>query len=167
MERREQNRPPMKVYATLVLVLLAGIAMTQDQRGSNSVVQYTIQQPDEVNLGSKFQIGIIFTVQPGWYIYAPTGVNAAQGMIETNVIFSLPRGIVREGKVKLPDPHFKNGHEVYEGDSIMVSQVLKIGPGFKPGPYEIQGKITWQTCNSDICLPPTTDEIRILIQVRK
>lgn len=157
----------MKGYTTLFFVLLSEIAMTQEQKSDNTVVQYSIQQPGEIRQGSAFEVGVLFRIQPGWYIYAPTGANAAQGMIETNVIFSLPRGIVRERKMKLPDPYFKNGHEVYEGDSIMISQVLKIAPDLKPGPYEIKGKITWQTCNSEICLPPQTDDIKIIIDVKK
>lgn len=166
MAKKGRNKDLKKVKIMLFFVLLAGIAMIQEQQ-ANNIVQYTIQQPAEVRPGSAFRVDILFTIQSGWYIYAPTGANAAQGMIETNVTFSLPRGIVREGKMKLPDPHFKNGHEVYEGDSIMVSQALKIAPGLKPGPYEIEGTIIWQTCNSDICLPPVTDEIRILIDVKK
>jgi DsbC/DsbD-like thiol-disulfide interchange protein len=155
----------MKERFTFFFVLLAGIALLQGR--APDVVHYTIQQPAEVKRGSTFEISVLFTVKPNWYIYAPTGINEAQGMIETNVVFSLPRGIVREGKMKLPDPHYKNGHQVYEGDSIMISQVLKIVPGLKPGPYEIEGKVTWQTCNSDMCLPPVTDAIRVCIQVKK
>jgi hypothetical protein len=157
----------MKAYMSVFFVLLAEIAMTQEQISDSNVVQYIIQQPGEVNRGTKFQIRVLFTVQYGWYIYAPTGINAAQGMIETNVIFSLPHGIVRDGKIKLPDPHFKNNHEVYEGDSIIVMRSLRTASDLKPGLYEINGKITWQTCNSEICLPPVTDEIKILVDIKK
>jgi DsbC/DsbD-like thiol-disulfide interchange protein len=165
MVRRERNRISMKTIVTIFLVLLSWGAITREC--DNAIVQYSIQRPDKVRQGKKFAVGVLFTVKAGWYIYAPTGANADQGMIETNVTFSLPRGIVRAGKIKLPDSHFKNGHEVYEGDSIMVSQALKIAPGLTPGPYEIKGRVTWQTCSSDLCLPPVTDEIRILIDVKK
>jgi DsbC/DsbD-like thiol-disulfide interchange protein len=164
MARSERNRIS-KTIITFFFVLLSGIALTRER--GDTIVRYSIQRPDEVRQGEKFAVGVLFMVKPGWYIYAPTGANASQGMIETSVRFSLPRGIVRAGKMKVPDPHFKNGHEVYEGDSIMVSQALKIAPGLTPGQYEIKGQVTWQTCNSDLCLPPITAEVVILIDVKK
>jgi DsbC/DsbD-like thiol-disulfide interchange protein len=132
----------------------------------DDIVKYDVQKPEDVKRGEQFQIHVLFSVVPGWYIYAPTGKNAAQGMIETEVIFSLPQGIKRDGKMKIPEPVLKNGHQVYEGKEILISQVLRVLPSSKLDAYEIKGKITWQTCNSSICLPPITEDVRIIVNVK-
>jgi hypothetical protein len=132
---------------------------------SGSPVSYTIPERLEVKAGDSFTITAVFTVQPDWYIYAPTGGNAAQGMIETNIIFMLPPGITRVGRLQLPESHYKSGHEVYEGDSIVMGQQLLVGKDVKPGSYSLKSKVTYQTCNPSICLPPVTDEVTITIVV--
>jgi hypothetical protein len=138
----------------------------QAKTTDNEIVQYTIQKPDVIEVSKEFQINVVFSVQQDWYLYAPTGNNAAQGMIETKVIFAPPVGITRIGKIKLPDPVFKNGHEVYKGENIVMSQVFQTAPDLKPGKYEIKGKITYQTCNNDICLPPVTEDISEIINMK-
>jgi hypothetical protein len=140
--------------------------MTQVNTASDEVVQYIIVKPDEVQRGEEFQLSVQFSIKPEWYIYAPTGNNAAQGMIETSVVFALPKGFTRVGKIKLPEPLFKDGHEVYEGKDITMSQLLRATPDLKTGQYEIKGKITWQTCNSVICLAPVTEEISALVNIK-
>lgn len=150
--------------ANLCLVLISW--NSSQAQSEEDIVTFTINKPGEVNHGDVFQIEVIFHVAPDWYIYAPTGSNAAQGMIETNVVFALSKGITRAGKMKLPEPVFKNGHEILEGDSIRMSQQLVVASSLGQGKYAIKGKVTWQTCNNDICLPPASEEINVIIQVR-
>lgn len=152
------------LFANLCLILISwNSSQAQSKEG---IVTFTVDKPSEVNRGDVFQIEVMFHVAPEWYIYAPTGLNAAQGMIETNVVFMLPKGIRRTGKMKLSEPVFKNGHEILEGDSIRMSQKLTVSESLKQGEYAIKGKVTWQTCNNDICLPPVTEEINAIIQVK-
>jgi len=131
-----------------------------------NVVQYTIEKPDTIQAGKEFQICVRFTISPEWYIYAPTGNNEAQGMIETRVIYTLPAGITRVGKMNLPPPVFKDGHEIYEGKDIAMVQKLQVAADTKKGQYLIKGKVIWQTCNSIICLPPVTEENNIVIDIK-
>lgn len=146
----------------LALVLVLGKGNAQDVE--DGIVKYKVSPPSEVRVGSKFQIDVIFTVKPDWYIYAPNGLNAELGKIETKVVF-ISNGLPKTGVVKIPTPSIKDGHKVYEGDSIVMSQTFSAT--FKPGRYEIKGKITYQTCNSDICLPPVTEDIVAIVNVKK
>jgi hypothetical protein len=152
--------------ALVVTCLIMTCVWSNSAKAQGDIVKYVVEKPEGVKRGEQFQISVLFFVSPEWYIYAPTGNNAAQGMIETEVIFSLPHGIKRDGKMKMPEPVFKNGHEVYEGDAISMSQVLHVLPSSKSGVYEINGKVTWQTCNSSLCLPPVTDEVKIIVNVK-
>lgn len=166
MKDSRRNSDSMRTLFSLCLMLLSCSGLTQVREAVDEVVQFTLQKPDEVQPGKEFQISILLSLQPDWYIYAPTENNAAQGMIETNVVFILPKGITRAGKIKLPEPHFKNGHEVYEGKDIAISQSLQASSSLEPGKYEIKGRVTWQTCNSKICLPPVTEEIVAVVNVK-
>jgi hypothetical protein len=87
-------------------------------------------------------------------------------MIETNLTLMLPKGIARTTKMKIPEPSFKNGHEVYEGDNVVMSQPLKVEKEAANGHYSIKGKVTVQSCNGDIYLPPVTEDICIKIMVK-
>jgi hypothetical protein len=162
--RRNTGKQAMMLLLSLAIFFTYGLA--QERRSPDDIVQYTIQKPGEVLRGKEFSMGILLFVQPNWYVYAPTGNNAAQGMIETNVTFVLPKGFSRMGRIQFPDPEFKNGHEVYGGDSIAMNQLIKPAADLKRGKYEIKGRITWQCCNTDICLPPVTDEVIIPITVK-
>lgn len=154
----------MLLYLVWASYINTGLAQVRFDR--ETIVQYTLQKPDEVQRGKDFQVGVLFSVQPEWYIYAPTGINAAQGMIETQVVLMLPPGLSRIGKMRLPETSFKNGHEIYEGKDIVMSQSIRAAQDMAPGTYEIKGRVTWQTCNSNICLPPVSKEITIMINVK-
>jgi hypothetical protein len=71
--------------------------------------------------------------------------------------------LTRAGKPKLPESQFKNGHEIYEGTNILMSQALKSS---KPGSFNVKARVTYQTCNDKICLPPRTDDLVISVIVK-
>lgn len=149
---------------TCALTLIMLTTNSQAQLNSNpKVVSYSVKTPESVSNGEAFGVDVQFRTQPGWYIYAPTGANSVQGMIETKVLFVLPNGLSRVGKLKLPEPEIKNGYEIYEGDSIAFRQPLKFSPTLTEGSYPIKTKIIWQACSSESCLPPVTDEIVTVI----
>jgi hypothetical protein len=129
------------------------------------IVQYSIKPPEGVSPGHEFAVAVSFSVQPNWYIYAPTGNNAALGMVEANVVFVPQKGMAKKGALKVPDAQFKNGHEVYTGNSIKMQQDFKADANAQPDIYNIEVKITWQTCNDHICLPPVTETKTINIKV--
>lgn len=153
-------------YILLLLMITLLIENGYAQDADEDIVTYTVIAPDEVQSGRAFNVDILFNVQPDWYIYAPTGKNAALGMIETKLILRLPEGISKKGKPSFPKAIRKNGHEVYEGNSITMSQALLVSSSIKPGKYEIRGKVIYQTCSSEICLPPVTEEIIAIVIVK-
>lgn len=133
---------------------------------SSYPVSYSVPQKLETSAGATFSIPVTFKVDDSWYIYAPTGNNATQGMIETTIIYRLPQGISRKGKMQLPETHYKSGFEVYDGKNIQMIQPFTVGKDLEPGEYIIHTKISYQTCNEKICLPPKTDELDIKVIVK-
>jgi hypothetical protein len=85
--------------ALVVTCLIMTCVWSNSAKAQGDIVKYVVEKPEGVKRGEQFQISVLFFVSPEWYIYAPTGNNAAQGMIETEVIFSLPHGIKRDGKM--------------------------------------------------------------------
>jgi hypothetical protein len=153
------------LYPLFALCMLLLMNELNAQSAEEKIVEYMVKMQEQVRKGEPFNIEVILTIKPDWYIYAPTGVNAAMGMIETSVVFKLPMGFVRVGRINLPEPIRKNGNEVYEGNNVTIRQSLQASHSVQPGKYEIKSRITWQTCNSRICLQPVTEEVVAHIQI--
>lgn len=131
---------------------------------SNQPVQVSLVVPEQVEQGSSTRISLTIEIEDGWYIYAPTGKNAEQGMKETKVSFTVPDDLQRIGAAKLPMHQFKGSYEVYRGSNVAVIQ--KIGTeNSAPGEYTIESEVTYQTCNDDLCLPPKTVQLSAVLLV--
>ena len=131
---------------------------------SNQPVQVSLVVPEQVEQGSSARISLTIDIEDGWYIYAPTGKNAEQGMKETKVSFTVPDDLQRIGGAKLPMHQFKGSYEVYRGSNVAVIQ--KIGTENSAlGEYTIESEVTYQTCNDDLCLPPKTVQLSAVLLV--
>jgi len=118
-------------------------------------VQLELLVPEKVQQGGKVEISMAIDIQDGWYIYAPTGRNAEQGMRETEVSFEFADSLQTVGEIKMPPHQYKGSYEIYRGPQLTVSQEIAT-EDCKPGDYEITGEVTYQTCKDDLCLPPKT-----------
>ena len=119
---------------------------------------HTIKAPKTVSTGEQFLISVVFDMKKPWYIYAPTGNNAALGMIETKILYKLPKGISSQGNQALPEYQLDGPYEIYRGKGVTFSQNLKIDDNLAPGSYEIKTRIYYQMCNGEVCLPPKVRE---------
>lgn len=160
---RNQNSVYQK-YCVALSVLLAGAVIKVQAQTINSLASYTVENPREAKVSEAFSLSVVLKVEPGWYIYAPTGVNAEQGMIETDLVFTLPDGINRAGKLKLPETHFKSGYEVLEGKHIALTQPLR---ATHPGQYQIKARLTYQMCSISRCLPPVTEDLVAVVSIKQ
>lgn len=143
-------------------MLWIGMAFFQQEEPAS----FKIVQPAPVKAGKEIIASVVFDMQDGWYIYAPTGNNTSQGMLETTLTLQLPKGFRLAGKLRMPQPYFKGPFEVFEGKNIKISQPLTTEAGLKPGTYEISGSILYQTCNSNVCLAPRTEDVKIVVQIK-
>jgi hypothetical protein len=149
------------VFFSFVLLL----GLTGSLSANSYPAAYRLPDTLRVVQGSAFVVPVTFSTEEGWYLYAPTGVNASQGMIETNVICLPPKGIVRSGKPVVPEPHFKGGFEVYEGKDICFKQAFQADKDLEPGSYAIKVKVTYQACGNEVCMPPVTEERVVTVMV--
>jgi len=112
--------------------------------------------------GKVAELTVSFSMRPGWYIYAPTGRNAENGMVETKVELELPAGVAKAGSRKAPLPHYKGLFEIYEGRDRQWRQPVAAA---NAGRYQVAAKVTYQACKADLCLPPATETLRAELTV--
>ena len=131
-----------------------------------SPVSIRAKSPLVLKSGGSADITVQLDMQDGWYIYAPTGRNASQGMKETDVTFHFPDGMQPGGALKLPPYGFKGSYEIYSGAGVTGKQPIEAVPEARPGDYEVTTEVTYQTCNDDMCLLPRTETIVTRVQLR-
>lgn len=132
---------------------------------SGSPVKHTFTVPESIVAGEEFEVNVTFDIEDLWHIYAPTGNNEAQGMIETKVTLLLPEGIKTQGELQVPSPHNLDTYEVLTG-KVKLTQKLQAIDNLEVGEYTIKGRVRYQACNHEHCLPPTTKDIRAVLVVK-
>jgi DsbC/DsbD-like thiol-disulfide interchange protein len=165
MSEKAGKGPQSVALLLALMVMQVGTAGEQAQPGGSAgemtgPVRYTFAAPKLVSAGKEFDVKVVFDMAAGWHIYAPTGRNAANGMIETTVKFDVPEGIETVGAVLFPEG------EVFYGKGIEMVQTLQAKDGVKSGKYSIDAKVRYQTCNADMCLPPVTETVSAVIEVK-
>lgn len=153
------------VKTWLLLSLIGSQQMMQSTNQNNPIVSYTIEVPETVQAGEQFTISVVFNIQRGWYVYAPIAMNIDQGKIPTKVTFKLPEGFKKNGNLVLPDSN--RFFDTYRGNDVIISQLFQVDKKIQPGKQIVKAIIVYQTCNDDICFPPVSKEIDVVIIVNK
>ncbi len=126
-------------------------------------VNVSVDNAVVLDLEGSGRISINFDMRDGWYIYAPTGRNAREGMIETSADIRLPTGIERAGSMSIPMHRFKGLFEIYSGQGVKWSQGIQANKGALPGTHLVETEVTYQTCKDDLCLPPRSERHRTVV----
>jgi thiol:disulfide interchange protein DsbD len=109
--------------------------------------------------GDAFSVQLTATMEDGWHLYSLTQPEG--GPIPTRI--SLPKGqsFEQAGAVESPepktemDPNFNMQTEYYEGEAVFVVPV-RVSKGAAAGRGELKVNASFQTCSSELCLPPKT-----------
>ena len=97
-------------------------------------------------------------VKDGWHINANPVAN--ENAIPTEIEIAAAHGVSLTG-VRYPEPKiqkFSFDPEpllVFDG-ATEVPVTLRAAPGAAPGSFKLSGKVLFQACNDNICLPPTS-----------
>ena len=129
-----------------------------------SLLAFAAETPEPTAASEEGEIRLFLSLQESWYIYAPTGLNAAQGMIETAVEMT-PSDHVQFADAVFPAPRDRGGFSVFAGEEIVIIQPFRVRPRTEPGDYRVRGAIDYQTCDDEICLPPDRVEFTVVIRV--
>ncbi len=131
-----------------------------------SPVSISVEPLVVLEQGRSVDVNVQLDMRDGWYVYASTGRNDAQGMKETRVAFSVPDGLEASGAMRPPPFGFRGSYDIHQGRGVVWAQPVQAAPGALPGLYEVSAEVTYQTCNDDLCLLPQTETVmaRVLVQ---
>lgn len=147
----------MKIYhigVYLLLALLAGNALADN---TDPIVEArVISSVDKLQPGSSARLAVRLTIHHPWHINANPAAD--EFLIPTEIQFTAPQGVAM-GKVEYPAPEEKRFSFsetvlwVYEGD-VYVYTSVSVPPDYSAKNLELNGKVTFQACNDQMCLPP-------------
>lgn len=143
------------------------------QKSSNSdgPVSYTVKSQGAVSYGQSSEVEVTLKIMDGWYGYTDNEANRSLGMIPTTVRFEFPDGFVTEGELITPEPTQKGTYQIYKGSALRFAQKFKNtglksnGKFLQIGSYPVKVTIRYQTCNDELCLPPVTETVEIMINI--
>ncbi|HEX8580644.1 MAG TPA: hypothetical protein VF655_13755 [Allosphingosinicella sp.] len=117
-----------------------------------------------VRAGQTGEVRLVLGMDAPWYVYAPTGANAKQGLIETHVRI-LPAAQIQFAPAQFPKAQPYGSFDVLRGRSNVVRQAFRVRPRTPPGAYKVKGYAEYQTCNGKVCLAPNRVPFSFVINV--
>ena len=151
------------VELRILVILAAALAGTAVAPASASPLRLTVEAQAPVTAGEQGELRLVLRLESPWYIYAPTGGNAAQDMLETGVTMRRHEQIQFAG-AKFPAAEPYGTFTIFTGD-IVVTQPFRVRPRTEAGVYGVHGAVDYQICDGEICLPPDTAEFMVEIHV--
>jgi thiol:disulfide interchange protein DsbD len=121
---------------------------------------------DKAQRGRSVQAAIVLDIPRGFHVNAnkaakfsiPTvlKIDAAKGLRISTVAY--PRAVVRRLGFS------KDALSLYEGRAVMRFNIT-VPANFQTGLTELRAKVTYQSCNDEVCFPPTSREVKLGINV--
>jgi thiol:disulfide interchange protein DsbD len=121
---------------------------------------------DKAQRGRSVQAAVVLDIPRGFHVNSN---KAAKFSIPTVVKIDAPKGL-RVSAVAYPRAvvrrlgFSKEALSLYEGRAVMRFNVI-IPANYQTGLTELRAKVTYQSCNDEVCFPPTTREIKLGINV--
>ena len=151
------------VAAVLGLAAVAGGQFRPPPKASlEAVADFTSYAP-----GESVRIAAVVTVDDGWHIQSHT--PSFEYLIPTELALELPEGWPQPG-VSYPD-HVMWQSEfeadplaVYEHEAVIHAK-LDVPASVPAGVVEVPVELTYQACDDRTCLPPTTAEATLSLEI--
>ena len=121
----------------------------------------------EAKPGSTLEVKIPVLLKTGYHLNSNTPSEAY--LIPLRLTWE--PGPLQQVEVAFPKPHMEkyefspNPLSVFTGDFELVTK-FKVAPDAPNGPGMALGKLRYQACNHNSCLPPKTIEIRLPVVVQ-
>lgn len=121
---------------------------------------------DKAQRGGRVQAAVVLDIPHGFHVNSN---RAAKFSIPTVVKVAAPRGL-RVSAVTYPRAvvrrlsFSKEALSLFEGRAVMRFNV-SVPANFQTGLTELRAKVTYQSCNDEVCFPPTTREVKLGINV--
>ena len=137
---------------------------------ASSVKQVAIQtqiSTDKIISGGTAHVAIILKINDGWHInsHTPTFDYLIGTVFELQQTEGIILSDVQYPKGKLTSLSFSEKPiDVYDATTIIFASI-KISEKFALGEHTLNGNVTVQACNDQMCLAPSSIEVQIPVQV--
>lgn len=158
----------MKRFLIALLFAVAASGPALAQSSSKGVVNVDATGPtSSVAAGSQFTGTVTLAVRSGYHINAQKPTE--EFLIGTSVTMTPPAGVtvVKTGYPKAEMAQFSFSEEplaVYEG-TVKIPVTMKVDAAAAAGQLTIPGKVRFQACNDQQCLPPSTVDVSFTVDV--
>jgi DsbC/DsbD-like thiol-disulfide interchange protein len=121
---------------------------------------------DKAQRGRSIQAAVVLDIPHGFHVNAN---KAAKFSVPTVVRIDAPKGL-RVSAVSYPRAvvrrlgFSKDALSLYEGRAVMRFNIT-VPANYQTGLTELRAKVTYQSCNDEVCFPPTTREVKLGINV--
>ena len=120
--------------------------------------------------GSLFKVMIEARIEKGWHLYsteqAPGGPKPTRISLASDQLFEAGGAIDSPAPLTAHDDNFDIDTEFYE-DAVTFTLPVRVLDRAAPGRYKVQLEIRFQSCTSQLCLPPRTVKLEVSVDVAK
>lgn len=153
------------ILSSITLTLWAGGAVSG---GPPPVVEARMVLATKgVHPGSLAKVAVIAKISSGYHVneHHPS----LDYLIPSELKLDPPAGITVERAVYPPGRLEKfafsdTSLSVYEG-TVVVGALLKVAPSVRHGTLTLAGKFSYQACDDQACLPPTSVPVSVALQI--
>ena len=158
--------------ALLLCAVLAPLAVPTSRAAAPPAVQANIDvngyyATDRAQQGRTIQAVVVLDIPSGFHVNANRLTN--KFLIPTDLKIEAPKGW-RISPVTYPRAvvrHLsfsKEPVQLYEGRAIMRFTAT-VPANFQKGDTQLRARVHYQSCNNEVCFPPTTREVNMSINV--
>ncbi len=121
--------------------------------------------------GGRYPVAVKLDIAKSWYVHSANAQGAA-GLVPLSVVFSSRSSGIIISEIRFPRPilkrfdSFPQPLELYSG-GILIYAIMTVGSDIRPGLYEITGKLLYQACSEQSCVPPDNVLVHSTIRVVK
>jgi thiol:disulfide interchange protein DsbD len=142
---------------------------TPDPAQNQNPVNISVKiDQNQLKPGQTAKLMITVKLEPGWHLYAltqPAPPRAAQVKIDESGVFKLA-GPVRQPKPKVyRDPNFSEPDKPFMSQAfeneVTFTAPIKVASDAKAGAQKLIAKFSYQVCDDQTCLRPTTKTLEV------
>jgi thioredoxin:protein disulfide reductase len=122
---------------------------------------------DKAQQGRTVQAAVVLDIPDGYHVNANRLTN--KFLIPTELKIEAPKGW-RVSAISYPRAivrrlgFSKDPVQLYEGRAVMRF-IVTVPASYQKGTTELRARVSYQSCNNEVCFPPTTREITLPIEV--
>ncbi len=156
--------------AIVALAAVLAAAGTARPALAQKVVYWSIARTDTavIKPGATVTIDITARIDAGWHLYALTQTSGGPTALAIAVPDGQPFALAGAIQAPVPviefDPNF-NIDTQFHKDLATFTLSLKVAAGTPNGRHTFRARVTYQTCNDRLCLPPAEEELTLAIDV--